>query len=116
MRRICIPRRAGAAQLHERALARLPMRRKIRVLPRFWRFVSLLMALIFGACALSSEMKYRRCCAHLAEVQLARNEAARRVDELSQRLAEVQTDAYVEELARRELNLLYPGEIRYVAR
>lgn len=108
MGRICIPRRAGAAQL--------PPRRKIRVLPRFWRFVILLLALIFGACALSSEMKYRRCCAHLAQVQLARDEAARQVDALSERLSEVQTDAYVEEIARRELNLLYPGEIRYVAR
>ena len=115
MRRICIPRRAGAAQLHISPPMQLHLHR-IRVLPRFWRFVSLLMALIFGACALSSEMKYRRCCAHLAEVQLARNEAAQRVDALSQRLAEVQTDAYVEEIARRELNLLYPGEIRYVAR
>ena len=108
MGRICIPRRAGAAQL--------PPRRKIRVLPRFWRFVILLLALIFGACALSSELKYRRCCAHLAQVQLARDEAARQVDALSERLSEVQTDAYVEEIARRELNLLYPGEIRYVAR
>ena len=107
MRRIRIPRRAGAARLHLR---------RIRVLPRFWRFVSLLMVLIFGACALSSEMKYRRCCAHLAEVQAARDEAARRMDALSERLAEVQTDAYIEEIARRELNLLYPGEIRYVAR
>ena len=107
MRRIRIPRRAGAARLRLR---------RIRVLPRFWRFVSLLLVLIFGACALSSEMKYRRCCAHLAEVQLARDEAARRVDALSERLAEVQTDAYIEEIARRELNLLYPGEIRYVAR
>ena len=108
MGQICIPRRAGAAQL--------PPRRKIRVLPRFWRFVILLLALIFGACALSSEMKYRRCCAHLAQVQLERDAAAQRVDALSERLAEVQTDAYIEEVARRELNLLYPGEIRYVAR
>ena len=115
MRRIRIPRRAGAARLHASPLARLHLRR-IRVLPRFWRFVSLLLMLIFGACALSSEMKYRRCCAHLAEVQAARDEAARLVEALSERLAEVQTDAYIEEIARRELNLLYPGEIRYVAR
>lgn len=92
------------------------MRRKIRVLPRFWRFVSLLLMLVFGACALSSEMKYRRCCAHLAQVQLERDAAAQRVDALTERLSEVQTDAYIEEVARRELNLLYPGEIRYVAR
>ena len=110
MRRIRIPRRS-AAQLH----AGLRFRH-IRILPRFWRFVSLLMVLIFGACALSSEMKYRRCCAHLSEVQALRDAAARRVEALSERLAEVQTDAYVEEIARRELNLLYPGEIRYVAR
>ena len=111
MRRIHISGHSAAAQLH--ACLHL---RHIRVLPRFWRFVILLLVLIFGACALSSELKYRRCCAHLAQVQLERDAAAQRVDALSERLAEVQTDAYVEELARRELNLLYPGEIRYVAR
>ena len=108
MGRICIPSRS-APPLHAGL-------RRIRVLPRFWRFVILLLVLIFGACALSSELKYRRCCAHLAQLQLDRDAAARRVDALSERLAQVQTDAYVEEIARRELNLLYPGEIRYVAR
>ena len=110
MRRIRIPGHS-AAVLH----AGLHLRH-IRVLPRFWRFVILLLVLIFGACALSSELKYRRCCEHLAQVQLERDAAAQRVDALSERLTEVQTDAYIEEVARRELNLLYPGEIRYVAR
>ena len=111
MRRIRIPGHSAAPQLHTRFHPR-----HIRVQPRFWRFVILLLVLIFGACALSSELKYRRCCAHLAQVQLERDAAAQRVDALSERLAEVQTDAYIEEVARRELNLLYPGEIRYVAR
>ena len=111
MRRIRIPGHSAAPQLHTRFHLR-----HISVLPRFWRFVILLLVLIFGACALSSELKYRRCCAHLAQVQLERDAAAQRVDALSERLAEVQTDAYIEEVARRELNLLYPGEIRYVAR
>ena len=114
MRRIHIPGHS-AAVLHASPLAQLHLHH-IRVLPRFWRFVILLLVLIFGACALSSELKYRRCCAHLAQVQLERDAAAQRVDALSERLAEVQTDAYIEEVARRELNLLYPGEIRYVAR
>ena len=114
MRRIHIPGHS-AAVLHASPLAQLHLHH-IRVLPRFWRFVILLLVLIFGACALSSELKYRRCCAHLAQVQLERDAAAQRVDALSERLTEVQTDAYVEEVARRELNLLYPGEIRYVAR
>lgn len=108
MGRICIPSRS-APPLHAGL-------RRIRVLPRFWRFVILLLVLIFGACALSSELKYRRCCAHLAQLQLDRDAATQRVDALTERLAHVQTDAYVEEIARRELNLLYPGEIRYVAR
>lgn len=111
MRRICISGHSAAAQLH----AQLHLRH-IRVLPRFWRFMILLLMLIFGACALSSELKYRRCCAHLAQVQLERDAAEQRVEALTERLSEVQTDAYIEEVARRELNLLYPGEIRYVAR
>ena len=111
MRRIRIPGHSAAPQLHTRFHPR-----HIRVQPRFWRFVILLLVLIFGACALSSELKYRRCCAHLAQVQLDRDAAAQRVDALTERLTQVQTDAYTEEIARRELNLLYPGEIRYVAR
>ena len=113
MRRIRIPRHTRAAQLRESPIVRP---RHIRILPRFWRFIILLLVLIFGACAGASELKYRRCCVHLAEVERARDAAAQRVDALSERLTEVQTDAYVEEVARRELNLLYPGEIRYVAR
>ena len=108
MGRICIPSRS-APPLHAGL-------RRIRVLPLFWRFVILLLVLIFGACALSSELKYRRCCAHLAQLQLDRDAAAQRVAALNDRLAEVQTDAYTERIAREELNLLYPGEIRYVAR
>ena len=111
MRRIRIPGHSAAPQLHTRLHPR-----HIRVLPRFWRFIILLLVLVFGACAISSELKYRRCCAHLAQVQLDRDAAAQRVEALSERLAEVQTDAYIEEIARRELNLLYPDEIRYVAR
>ena len=111
MRRIRIPGHSAAAQLH----ASLHLRH-IRVLPRFWRFIILLLVLIFGACAGASELKYRRCCAHLAEVERARDAAAQRVAALNDRLAEVQTDAYTERIAREELNLLYPGEIRYVAR
>lgn len=113
MRRIRIPHHTRAAQLRESPIVRP---RHIRILPRFWRFIILLLVLIFGACAGASELKYRRCCAHLAEVERARDAAAQRVDALSERLAEVQTDAYTERIAREELNLLYPGEIRYVAR
>lgn len=111
MRRIRIPGHSAAPQLHTRFHLR-----HIRVLPRFWRFVILLLVLIFGACAGASELKYRRCCVHLAEVERARDAAAQRVAALNDRLAEVQTDAYTERIAREELNLLYPGEIRYVAR
>lgn len=92
------------------------MHRKIRILPRFWRFVILLLVLIFACCAGSSELKYRRSRAHLENLEWERDEAAERVAALKARLAEVQTDAYVEKTAREELNLLYPGEIRYVAR
>ena len=92
------------------------MHRKIRILPRFWRFVILLLALIFGGCAGASELKYRRNCAHLEALERERDGIARRVAALSAQLEEVQTDAYVEKIAREELNLLYPGEVRYVAR
>ena len=61
MRRIRIPGHSAAPQLQTRFHPR-----HLRVQPRFWRFVILLLVLIFGACALSSELKYRCCCEHLA--------------------------------------------------
>ncbi len=92
------------------------MHRKIRILPRFWRLVILLLILIFAGFAGTSELKYRRNCAHLEALTQERDAAARRVEALATQLEAVQTDAYVEKVAREELNLLYPGEIRYVAR
>ncbi len=92
------------------------MHRKFRILPRFWRLVILLLALVFAGCAGASELKYRRNCAHLEALERERDGIARRVAALSAQLEAVHTDTYVERIAREELNLLYPGEIRYVAR
>ena len=38
-----------------------------------------------------------------------------RISELSSQLSYVSTDAYVERVARDELNMIRPGEIRYVS-
>ena len=46
MRRIRIPHHTRAAQLRESPIVRP---RHIRILPRFWRFIILLLVLIFGA-------------------------------------------------------------------
>jgi len=37
------------------------------------------------------------------------------VNELNSQLAYVRTDAYIERVARDELNMIRPGEIRYVS-
>ena len=90
-------------------------RRRLRPRPRFWLLLILLMLLGFGAsCALSQyrSLQAERRAGILTEEKRALTDTLR---SLEARHAYAQTDAYVERIARDELNMLYPGEIRYIA-
>ena len=91
------------------------MSRRFRIRPRFYLLLAAALALAFcmncGFVALrirKAEIRIgalRQKCA-VQEAYLA---------ELDRAIACAQTDACVERIARSELNLLYPGEIRYIA-
>ena len=54
------------------------------------------------------------CAEQLKQVQANRDALFLQVDELSDRLAYAQTDEYVMRVARDELGMILPGEVRYV--
>ena len=93
---------------------RFRRRRRFRVEPRFFLFAAALMAICFGTSCCLSHVRSLRAAERAALLQAERDALAVRVEDLRQRLDYVKTDAYVERVAREELNLLYPGEIRYV--
>lgn len=91
------------------------MQRKVRIKPRFWLFVIVTMLICFGTSFAVAQIQYNEAA---ARVDSLRNEKAalnERIIALSDQLVYVKTDAYVERVARDELNMIMPGEIRYVS-
>lgn len=91
------------------------MTKKLRIRPRFYLLLAAMLALVFGINCGFTALRI-----HKAELRIEalRQECAgleAYLSELDRAIAYAQTDAYVEKIARRELNLLYPGEIRYIA-
>lgn len=90
------------------------MHRRIRVRPRFWvLLIALTVCVFFGGYAVTQAR-----LAKGAQRQAALKEEYRLLSEeitaLKEDIAFAQTDAYVERIARSELGLILPGEIRYV--
>ncbi len=95
-------------------LGRLP-RRRLHATPRFYL---LLVAALCVGFALSCGLIHLRSW-HVERRLAALNEERSRLDAqieaFKERLEYVQSDAYVQRVARDELNMLYPGEVRYIA-
>lgn len=85
-----------------------------RVTPRFWLMIIVATALVFGASFAVLQHRYARGAAQLQKAEDYRKELFLRVDELSDQLAYAQTDDYVMRVARDELGMILPGEVRYV--
>ena len=85
-----------------------------RVTPKFWLMVIVVTALIFGASFAVMQGRYARGAQQLAKAEQYRNELFLKVDELSEQLAYAQTDDYVMRIARDELGMILPSEVRYV--
>ena len=91
------------------------MQRRIRVLPKFWLFVIAIMLLAFGvsfAVAGHSLIEGQKA---LAAVTSQRDALVQEVTTLTQTLDFARTDEYVIRVARDELGMIMPGEIRYIA-
>lgn len=91
------------------------MQRRISIRPRFWVFVISVMLLCFSASCTVAQIRYNRNAAHLDALVSEKLALDQQVKTLSDRLNYVRTDAYIERVARDELNLIMPGEIRYVS-
>lgn len=87
---------------------------RYRIAPRFYCFLIVCMLAVFGV---SFAISYGRLAAEIGSLNKANSEKqmlAAEVAELRQEVSDMQTDEYIERMAREELGMLYPGEIRYV--
>lgn len=91
------------------------MQRRISVRPRFYVFIITIMLLCFTVSGVASQLHYSRVADRVNDLSVERLAIAARIKDLNSRLNYVRTDAYIERVARDELNMIMPGEIRYVS-
>lgn len=91
------------------------MQRKISIQPRFWVFLIVVMLLCFCLTTIVTQLRYSQVTQHVGSLQQEKLALINRVNELTSQLNYVSTDAYVERVARDELNMIRPGEVRYVS-
>lgn len=88
---------------------------RFRIRPRFYLLLAAALALAFGLNCGLMQLRIHRAEIRIAALQQQRLAQESRLLALDEAIALAETDAYVESIARSELNLLYPGEIRYIA-
>ena len=88
------------------------MRRRVK--PRFWVFMIAVTMIVFLASFAVMRIRYAQGAQRLERAQSERNALAVEAKELSDQLAFAQTDDYVIRIARDELGMIMPDEVRYV--
>ena len=91
------------------------MQRRVSVKPRFWMFLIAFMLICFTMSSTVAQVHYRRAAQRVQALSEEKLALVNQITQLSSRLNYVQTDDYVERVARDELNMIMPGEIRYVS-
>ena len=91
------------------------LQRRVRVKPRFWVFIIVVMLICFGTSYAVTQLRYGQVTQHVNALSREKVGLIDRITELSSELSYVRTDDYVERIARDELNMIRPGEIRYVS-
>ena len=91
------------------------MQRRVSVKPRFWAFLIAFMLLCFTMSGAVAQIHYNRAAERVLALSSEKLALINRITQLNSQLDYVQTDAYVQRVARDELNLIMPGEIRYVS-
>lgn len=86
----------------------------LRITPRFCLILIAVMLLVFGVSFGVSLRDLRAGQEKLSQVQAEHAEMLAEVQRLREELAFAETDEYVERVARDELSLIKPGEIRYM--
>lgn len=87
---------------------------RLRIQPRFWLIVIAMMLIAFGASFAVAQHSLRQGSQALSDAVAQREALQRQVQDLSAALEFAQTDEYVIRVARDELGLIMPGEIRYI--
>ena len=88
---------------------------RLRIRPKFWLIVIALMLISFGVSFAFSQRSLMEGRYALAEATAQRDALREEVETLKSTLAFSQTDDYVIRVARDELGMIMPGEIRYVS-
>ena len=88
------------------------MRRRVK--PRFWGFMIAVTLIVFLASFAVMRIRYGYGAQQLAQAQRERDALKVEAKSLGEQLDFAQTDEYVMRIARDELNMIMPGEIRYV--
>ncbi len=88
------------------------MRRRVK--PRFWVFMIAVTLIVFCVSFLVAHHRYAQGAERLKQAQQERDEIILQANALSDELAFARTDDYVIRVARDELGMIMPGEVRYV--
>lgn len=91
------------------------MQRRYRATPRLWLFLIGFMLVCFSVTFIAAQIRYGQISDRLAQLTQQKTALANQVSALTQQLDYVRSDDYVERVARDELNMIMPGEIRYVS-
>lgn len=91
------------------------MQRRVYVKSRFYLFLIAFMLFAFSASYGVAHIHYNRVSDRVNALTSEKIALTNHVNELNSQLAYVRTDAYIERVARDELNMIRPGEIRYVS-
>ncbi len=88
---------------------------RLRVQPRFCLILIAVMLIVFAVSLCVAGYDLRQGQKQLAQVQDEFDALNDQLVQLRDELAFAQTDEYVERVARDELGMVMPGEIRYVS-
>ena len=91
------------------------MQRRYRATPRLWLFMIGFMLVCFGITFTASQIRYNQLSEHLSMLNQQKITLTNQISSLNDQLAYVRSNEYVERVARDELNMIMPGEIRYVS-
>lgn len=90
--------------------------RRIHPQPRFYGILIALMLVFFGVSCLISQHRLNLATYHADALALEKSALESELRSLNAELEYVQSDEYILRAARNDLKLIYPNEIRYVAK
>lgn len=91
------------------------MRTRLRVRPRFLLILIALMLIVIGFSFAAAQSRYKQSVEHCEALMAEKLSLTNRINSLSEQLEYVKTNEYIIRTARDELNMIMPGEIRYVS-